>query len=55
VPPHIRDLLYDHVPMRGSGAGYDHHHYIDEMREATEKWAASVEKLITPQGAVRIR
>jgi hypothetical protein len=25
VPPHIRDMLLDHAPARGSGAGYDHY------------------------------
>ena len=34
IPPHIRDLLLDHVPARGSGAGYDKWHYEPEMREA---------------------
>ena len=27
VPPHIRDMLFDHAPKRGSGDGYDHHDY----------------------------
>ena len=34
IPATTRDLLFDHVPQRGSGAGYDHHHYKDEMRAA---------------------
>jgi hypothetical protein len=25
IPPHIRDLILDHAPARGSGAGYDHY------------------------------
>jgi integrase len=49
VPPHIRDLLFDHQPMRGSGARYDHHSYGDEMREAIEKWAAHVAHLVQPK------
>jgi integrase len=49
VPPHIRDLLFDHAPKRGTGARYDHHTYDDEMREATEAWAAYVRKLIGPK------
>jgi len=55
VEPHIRDLLLDHVSKRGSGKGYDHHHYKDEMREAMEMWAAHVERIITPQGVARLR
>jgi integrase len=49
VLPHIRDLLFDHQPMRGSGARYDHHEYGDEMREAIEKWAAYVAGLVQPK------
>jgi integrase len=46
VPPHVRDLVLDHAPARGSGAGYDHHHYRDEMREALESWAAHIAGLL---------
>ena len=46
VLPHIRDLLLDHAPARGSGAGYDHHLYRAEMLEALELWAAHVERLV---------
>jgi len=46
VAPHIRDLLLDHVPARGSGAGYDHHHYKSEMREAMEVWAKHIDKVV---------
>jgi integrase len=46
IAPHIRDLLLDHVPVRGSGAGYDHHHYRDEMSEAIEVWSKHIDKLV---------
>jgi integrase len=49
VLPHIRDLLFDHQPMRGSGARYDHHEYGDEMREGIEKWAQYVANLVQPK------
>jgi integrase len=49
VPPHIRDLLLDHQPQRGSGARYDHHEYGEEMREAMEAWAQYVGKLAHPK------
>ena len=49
VPPHIRDLLLDHQPQRGSGARYDHHEYGDEMREAIEAWANYVAVLVSPK------
>jgi integrase len=55
VPPHIRDLLLDHAPTRGAGAGYDHHHYRDEMREAIELWADCVERLVVPEGTRALR
>lgn len=55
VPPHIRDLLYDHAPKRGTGAVYDHHEYRKEMLEASEKWCKYVERLVTPEGVARLR
>jgi integrase len=47
--PHVRDLLFDHQPQRGSGAGYDHHEYGDEMREAIERWSDYVAALVQPK------
>lgn len=55
VPPHIRDAALDHVPNRGSGAGYDHYDYVAEVGEALEKWAAYVERLVSPNGAKVLR
>ena len=55
VAPHVRDLVLDHVPARGAGAGYDHHHYGPEMREALETWAGHVERLVAPKGAAVLR
>lgn len=55
VPPHIRDLLLDHAPARGSGAGYDHYSYRDEMREAMETWANHIEMLVVPGGVAVLR
>lgn len=55
VQPHVRDLLLDHAPQRGSGAGYDHHGYEAEMREALEAWAAKVESLVAPRGVKVLR
>ena len=46
VAPHIRDMILDHAPARGAGAGYDHHHYGPEMRDALERWAAHIDKLV---------
>jgi hypothetical protein len=55
VKPFIRDLLFDHADDRGSGSDYDHHEYEEEMREAVECWASHVERLVSPEGAVRLR
>jgi integrase len=55
VPPHIRDLLFDHVSSRGSGEGYDHYDYSDELLEALEKWAAHIERLVSPKGVSVLR
>jgi integrase len=48
IAPHVRDLILDHAPARGSGSGYDHHHYGPEMRDALERWAGHIERLVTP-------
>ncbi|WP_370301565.1 tyrosine-type recombinase/integrase [Pseudooceanicola sp.] len=55
VQPHIRDLVLDHAPARGSGAGYDHYHYKNEMREALETWAAHIEQVVASDGVKVLR
>jgi integrase len=55
VPPHVRDLLLDHAPTRGSGKDYDHWEYRDEKSEAMEKWAGHVEGLVVPEGVTALR
>lgn len=55
VPPHLRDLLLDHAPVRGSGKGYDHHEYQDEMREALEAWAAYLERMVNSEINLSLR
>lgn len=55
VQPHVRDMVLDHAPLRGAGAGYDHHHYLPEMREALELWASHVEALVSPEGVRVLR
>jgi integrase len=54
VAPHIRDLLFDHVPNRGTGAGYDHYEYRDEMLAALNQWAEHIEKLRQPAAGVAV-
>ncbi|MDP2410074.1 MAG: integrase arm-type DNA-binding domain-containing protein [Pseudolabrys sp.] len=55
VLPHVRDLLLDHAPSRGSGANYDHGAYKSEMLAALELWADYVEKLVQPEGVALLR
>jgi len=55
VPPHIRDMVLDHAPARGSGGDYDHHLYRDEMLAALELWARHIEKLVQPKGTALLR
>lgn len=45
VLPHLRDLLLDHAPTRGAGAGYDHYDYVTEMREVLEQWSRRVQAI----------
>ena len=46
IPPHVRDLVLDHAPARGAGAGYDHHQYRQEMRDALEAWSRCVGRIL---------
>ncbi|MEM6410698.1 MAG: integrase family protein [Pseudomonadota bacterium] len=55
IQPHIRDLLLDHAPARGAGAGYDHYTYRDEMRAALEVWAGHIEALVAADGVTVLR
>lgn len=56
IAPHIRDLLFDHAPNRGTGSIYDHFEYRDEMLAALNEWAAYVGKLVEPAaGVTRLR
>jgi integrase len=56
ILPHIRDLLFDHAPQRGTGKTYDHHDYKPEMRAAMETWAKHIETLVQPaEGVATLR
>lgn len=48
VPPHIRDLLLDHVATRGTGKDYDHWEYFAERKAALELWCAHIKRVIEP-------
>lgn len=56
IPQHIRDRLFDHAEGRGSGAIYDHHEYETEMRNALDKRADHIMRLVQPaEGVERLR
>lgn len=55
VPPHVRDLLLDHAPNRGAGAGYDHYAYTRETRDALDAWAERIEQIAMPEGVRALR
>jgi hypothetical protein len=50
VPPHITERCLNHSLGRIIET-YDLGDYIDERREALERWAAYVENLVTGKGA----
>jgi integrase len=53
IAPHIRDLLFDHAPNRGTGSAYDHHEYREEMLDALNRWADYIGRLIIPAAGVQ--
>jgi integrase len=56
ILPHVKDMLLDHVAVRGSGKAYDHGTYRQQMTEAVDKWATHVEGLVEQrQGVTRLR
>ena len=55
VLPHIRDMILDHAPPRGSGSIYDHGTYKKEMRTALELWEAHIESLVSEPGVAVLR
>jgi integrase len=54
VPPHVRDMLLDHAPLRGSGGNYDHGTYRDECLAALELWCSHIEGLLASAENVRV-
>ena len=55
VSSEIRDMLFDHVPERGSGKDYDHNELYDRRDEtgpALELWAGYIERLVQPAAGV---
>jgi integrase len=56
IPPHIRDMLFDHSPgkRRGAGKGYDKHDYLPERLAALETWCAHILNLVSPAEGVAV-
>jgi integrase len=55
ILPHVRDMLFDHAPKRGTGQSYDHHDYVPDMRAAMAAWSDYVEQLVMPEGVALLR
>jgi integrase len=55
ILPHIRDLLFDHAPQRGTGKVYDHGDYKPEMRTAMEIWSNYIAGLVQAEGVATLR
>lgn len=51
VPRHIRKLLLDHAENDVTGI-YDRYEYLEERRDALERWAVKIDGLIAPGGAI---
>jgi integrase len=51
VPPHLRDLLLDHAPQRGAGAGYDHADYSEQLLETLRLWETHVADALRRHGS----
>ena len=52
IPREIRDAVQNHKPQGIGDRAYNFHDYADEKREALERWADHVEKIVKlPWGA----
>jgi len=47
VPDHVAELVIGHG-RQGLAAIYDQHAYVDEMREALDRWALSLRTIVNP-------
>jgi integrase len=56
VPDMVAEMVIGHG-RKGLQRVYDQHHYVDEMREALELWAARLRDIVSPppENVVRIR
>ena len=50
IPPHVAERVLNHAQDRIPGT-YDVHDYLDEKREALEKWATHLQSLASTSGA----
>lgn len=51
IPPHIAERCLNHSLGRIAET-YDHHDYLDERREALQKWADQVDRYVNPPANV---
>jgi hypothetical protein len=56
LEPHVRDMLLDHAPKRGTGKVYDKGTYRRQCLEALEEWCDFIERLVSPaEGVAMLR
>ena len=48
IAPHVAELVLNHIGHRGSvdGSVYDKHHYQSEIKDALQKWAGALMKIV---------
>ena len=57
VAPHVADKILNHVAgtISGIAAVYQRHEFLNERRDALERWSAHVEGLLQEREAVELR
>jgi integrase len=45
TPPEIVSLILNHTRQDVTGRHYDHHHALDERREALQRWGAHIDRI----------
>ena len=53
IPREIRDAVQNHKPQGIGDRAYNFHDYADEKREALQRWADHVEKLVKSSRGIR--
>jgi hypothetical protein len=57
VAPHVADKILNHVTgtISGVAAVYQRHEFMDERRDALERWGAYVESLLAEGEVIKLK